>query len=428
MHSNVYFGDELRLVRLIFDYPELRSQYQSLELHRFVSKPVSAIVAKILAVQYFKASAIDLNYVYEKCEVLGLDPIVFVDFRDQLSSIESRAIDFWNIVDEIKTRNLKASTIPVLLSEYEKLVRAESEIEVTSSISNINERMKAALGRQVITVNDQDDIRNIANRVKFYSGELDSPQKRWLTGYESIDSVMGGFASSELCVFMGAPGTGKTILLLNLAYSLWDFAKANIHFYSLEMPLVQVNRRLDARMFQIDSNLLRAGHVTDLNMDVVKDIESRPNSFLTFDFPPQSTVQDIEENFLKADVKPDILVIDYAGLLRTKAKGGSSIAEIADEVSMGLKYMSKRYKTSVITAAQVTTEATKKAGETQEQYNIYDVAGGAAFGRNADILCGIKFNENLNIMDFGSPKNRDGQKFSFQMFIDKPKCYMYEIR
>ncbi len=428
MLNNVFFGDELRLVKLIFTYAELRNQYQSLELGRFISKPVADLVSKILLIQYFKTSAVDLNYVYEKCETIGLDPIVFVGFREQLALVEARPSDFWNVVDEIKTRNLKASTIPTLLAEYEKLVRAESEIEVTSSISAINERMRAALGRQSIMINDEDDIRNIENRMRFYSGELDSPQKRWMTGYETIDSVMGGFASSELAVFMGAPSTGKTILLVNLAYSIWDHTDAHVQMYSLEMPLIQVMRRFDARSFQVDSNTLRAGQMQGVQPDIVKRIKEKQNSLKVFDFPPQSTVQDIEENFLKSDVKPDVLVIDYAGLLRMKTKGGASIAEIADEVSLGLKYMSKRYKISVITAAQVTTEATKKAGDTQEQYEIFDVAGGAAFGRNADILCGIKFNDNLNIMDFGSPKNRDGNKFSFQMFVDKPKCHMYEIR
>lgn len=427
MITDVFFGDELRLIKMIFEYAELRSQYQSLELGRFMSKSVNDIVSKILPVQYFKSSAIDLNYIYEKCETLGLDPVLFANFREQLATVEVRPSEFWNTIDEIKTRSLKSQAIPLIMSEYEKLIRATNEIEVTASLSNIMEKIKGALGRQSITIRDEDDIRQISERIKFYNGELDSPQKRFMTGYPTFDNTVGGFATSELSVFMGAPGTGKTILLINLAYALWDFGKAHVHMYSLEMPLIQVMRRFDARIFQVDSNTLRAGEFKQQPSELIQRIKDRTNSLKIFDFPPQSTVQDIEENFLKADVKPDVLVIDYAGLLRTKARGEVNVGVIADEVSMGLKYLAKKYKISVVTAIQVTGEATRKADDSQDPYDLWDAAGGTAFGRNSDIVCGMKFNPNLNIMDFGSPKNRDGMRFNFQMFVDQPKCYLYEI-
>ena len=39
---------------------------------------------------------------------------------------------------------------------------------------------------------------------------------------------------------MGASGMGKSTLLFNLGYLLWEFGGANVSFYSLEMPLTQV--------------------------------------------------------------------------------------------------------------------------------------------------------------------------------------------
>lgn len=425
----MYFSaDELKIAKLVIESPELRSQFISLDLFRFLSKITSDILRKVFDIMYFKTAPIDLEYVRLNSSALGIDSLIFMEFKTELSHIVSDPLEFWVCVDNLKTKNIKSSIIPVIITEYEKLTSANNELIASASLANIREAIHSILGKSVIHVHDEDDVRNISDRLRLYSGEEESSQRRFLTGYDVMDSHFGGFASSELSIFMGASGIGKTTLLVNLAHALWDTGKANVHMYSLEMPIVQVMRRFDARIFQVDSNLLRSGGYKTPNLEIVDRIKSRTNSLKVFDFPPQSTVQDIEANILKADVKPDIVIVDYIGLLRAKMKREAQLWEINDEVGLTMKYLAKRYHIHVMTASQVTTEASKKADDSQEGYQLSDAAGGKSIGHHADIVCGIKVNENLNIMEFFSPKFRDGSKFSFQMFVDRARCYLYEIK
>jgi replicative DNA helicase len=271
--------------------------------------------------------------------------------------------------------------------------------------------------------------------LKIYSGEVADNQRRFLTGYSNLDKALGGFATSEFSVFMGATGIGKTTLLINLSYGTWVTSSANILFFSLEMPVIQVMRRLDSRILNIPYDDLKYKTIK-LKSDefyakygeVINNLSSRTNTFKVIDLPPRSSVRKMEEYILTSKVKPDIIVVDYIGLVGVHSGKRMEGWEEKSEIALDLKYLAKRYHIAVVTVSQVTAEAVKREDTKIDGYQSYDVSGAKAIAHHADLLIGVQYDPDLKIMSFNSPKVRDGMGFNMQLFADLSKCHVFEVK
>jgi replicative DNA helicase len=424
-----HFDDDLlKIIKLTFEHSDLRDTFISTDLFRFVSPELEKMLRKIYGVDYFTGNKIDLSYIKDRSPSLQLDSIYLSLFLDDLEVVSVNRNDFWILVDQVKTAFVKSRLIPVLLTEYENIIKSANELEVFAPLTKIDETISTILGKSQISAKTEAEISDIRERLKVYSGETIGEQKRFLTGYPSIDTLLGGFASSEFAVFMGATGAGKTTLLLNLAYQMWITSKVNIMFFSLEMPTSQVFRRLDSRILNIDYEILKRCQFSKPNDIMVKEIEANTNMFKVIDIPPRTSVTKIEEMILSSVIRPDVVIIDYIGLMGSHLKRSVDRWEVLDEVALALKYLAKRYHISVITASQITGDAMRRKNTTLDGYETYDVAGAKSISDHSDLVIGIHMNNNLKMMNFDSPKNRDGARFKFSLFINPERCHLYEIK
>lgn len=71
---------------------------------------------------------------------------------------------------------------------------------------------------------------------------------RWNSGQ---DEGKGGFEPGTLTYILGAPNSGKSVFLWNMAYLFWYYG-ANIAGASLEMSGNKIAKRIGARMFGVD--------------------------------------------------------------------------------------------------------------------------------------------------------------------------------
>jgi len=423
-----HFNDNIvKLIKLTIEYPDLRETFLSTDLLRFISSDLEKILRKMYDIQYFAGNKIDLHYIQESAKSLGIDSLYLSLLVDEVNTIEVNRNDFWVLADQIKTEYVKSRLIPVLLTEYESILKSGNEIDILRPINVIGETISMLLGKTQIQVKTEAEIKDIRARLKIYSGEVADDQKRFITGYKAFDNVLGGFSSSALAVIMGATGSGKTTLLLNLAYQLWITSKTNIMFFSLEMPTSQIFRRLDSRILNIDYEVLRKCGYSKPNDTMIKEIESSTTMFKVIDIPPRTAVTKIEEYILSSIVKPDVVIVDYIGLLGSHLKRNIDRWEVLDEVALALKYIAKRYQISVITASQITADAMKRKDTSIDGFNSYDVAGSKSISDHADLVLGLHYDVNLKLMNFNSVKSRDGAPFNFSLFITPERCHLYEI-
>ncbi|MGB2693723.1 MAG: replicative DNA helicase, partial [Dehalococcoidia bacterium] len=79
------------------------------------------------------------------------------------------------------------------------------------------------------------------------------------TGFEKLDTLLGGLKRSDLIILAARPGLGKTSLALNIARNCAIGQSGRVAIFSLEMAAEQLAQRLLANESGIDSTRLRLG-------------------------------------------------------------------------------------------------------------------------------------------------------------------------
>lgn len=190
-----------------------------------------------------------------------------------------------------------------------------------------------------------------------------------LTGYSYLDYVTNGLSPADMLIIGGETGAGKSMFLNNMAIQMWiqgteldlKTKGANVQYFSLEMPYDQCVRRTMARLSGISTYALRDCQIT--NDQQLKDLSKAasfinkfPYEFEVVDIPRGVTVRTIEERYLEAVANgraPDVVVIDYLGLMEVEAHLG-----VDDWLKMGhiagqLHEFSRAYNVVVLTAVQL---------------------------------------------------------------------------
>ncbi len=135
------------------------------------------------------------------------------------------------------------------------------------------------------------------------------------TGWERMDGLCkGGLGRSELGVVIAPTGAGKSMVLVHLGTQALKEGKTVVH-YTLELADTVVGQRYDSRMTGIPLNDLM--HNKEEIFDQISDVEG---SLIVKEYPTKSaTTQSIKnhlEKLKKRGIHPDIVIVDYADLLR----------------------------------------------------------------------------------------------------------------
>ncbi len=87
------------------------------------------------------------------------------------------------------------------------------------------------------------------------------------TGFYDLDARTNGLGRSDLIIIAGRPSMGKTSFALNIAHHVALEEKLMVAIFSLEMSKQQLSVRLLSGETGIDSNKLRSGRITQMELD-----------------------------------------------------------------------------------------------------------------------------------------------------------------
>ena len=169
------------------------------------------------------------------------------------------------------------------------------------------------------------------------------------TGWDVIDDLMdGGLAPGELGVVMAAAGIGKSWLLINIAAHAVKAGKTVIH-YTLELNENYVGQRYDSVIMGINAQSLK-----NYQDDIVTKMESLPGELIIKYYPTKSVgimglKAHIEKTIMQSK-SPDLIIVDYADLLKVNAKKDKH--EALEELYEELRGMAGEYKVPIWTASQ----------------------------------------------------------------------------
>jgi replicative DNA helicase len=164
--------------------------------------------------------------------------------------------------------------------------------------------------------------------------------------WSKVNKLTRGLRPGWLCYLAGYPGSGKTAAALEIIYGAAKRGK-RVLLNSLEMNEEEIALRLIQR-WGLDTERLFTNR---LSADDLMAFDNAAN------FPAYGNVELAAEhslrklNALVGEVRPDLLVIDYLGLMDI---GRETLYEGTTKLSMGLKALAREYNLPTLCLSQLT--------------------------------------------------------------------------
>lgn len=254
------------------------------------------------------------------------------------------------------------------------------------------------------------------------------------TGYADVDAAIDGMHATELMVIGGASGSGKSMLLNNMAANMWmgentidtnpsDFVGGhNVLYFSLEMPYDLCFNRTMAKVADVRSRELKKGTLSETEKDQVRRslefIKNYPKHFEIVDIPRNVDINQIELRFEDAKHKydPEIIVVDYLGLM-------DDDDPVADWLKLGviagkLHEFARAHNIILLTAVQL-NDGTDDKMKTKGKVGLHRIGRSRLIAHNANVVLQIEDRKDEHEYDdfcYHLIKNRDAPT--------KHKCYL----
>jgi KaiC/GvpD/RAD55 family RecA-like ATPase len=208
------------------------------------------------------------------------------------------------------------------------------------------------------------------------------------TGWPQLDKLLyGGFSRGELNIFAGGSGSGKSLVMMNIALS-WLQAGLSGVYVSLELSEELCALRTDAMLTDMSTKDIRKDmDQTELK---VKLVSKKAGQYQIKGFPAQSNVNDIraylKEYQIQTGRKVDFVMVDYLDLVMpVSAKVSPNDLFVKDKyVSEELRNLAKELGVLFVTASQLNRGAVEEI-----EFDHSHIAGGLSKINTADNVFGI---------------------------------------
>ena len=208
------------------------------------------------------------------------------------------------------------------------------------------------------------------------------------TGWPQMDKILyGGMSRGELNIFAGGSGSGKSLVMMNIALS-WLQQGLNGVYLTLELNEELTSLRTDA--------MLTATGTKDIRKDIettalkVAMAGKKSGSYRVKWLPAQSTINDfrsfLKEYQVQTGNKVDFVMVDYLDMMMpVSVKVDPSDQFIKDKyVSEELRNFAKELNILLITASQLNRSAVEEI-----EFDHSHIAGGISKINTADNVFGI---------------------------------------
>ena len=336
----------------------LEPSYFSSESSQWVAKTIKTYFDDYKSTPTLEVMKVEVDSIQDSV----LKTSVVDTLKDVMRSIDSLDSDYIKdkTLDFCKNQKLKKAILESVgllqLGKYDAIK------------STVDEAMKAGSDRDI----GHEYIENIEDRYQANN------RKAIQTPWDVVNDVMdGGLGAGEMGVFVAPAGIGKSMALVNAA--AYCVKKGmNVVYYTLELSDTYVGGRFDSYFTGIPTADLKY-HREEVEQALAK----LPGKLIIKYYPTKTaTVTTIAAHLDKCalqGVKPDIMFIDYADLLRD---GGMNKTTRHDQILGGiyeeLRGLAGQHQIPLWTASQVNRSAAEmeviEADKIAESYTKVMVA------------------------------------------------------
>ena len=246
------------------------------------------------------------------------------------------------------------------------------------------------------------------------------------TGFKMLDDLLGGFQKSDLVVFAGRPGMGKTSWMLTVALQLAR-RDQRVAIFTMEMGVEQMVQRLISMETGIRIQKLRTANISSREQSRLSQaMGSIANLPLFIDDTPSITPIEMRTKCrrLQHEHGLDIVMVDYMQLMSAgKAYENNRVQEIS-YISRSLKELARELNVCLLSTAQL-SRAVEQRQDKRPQ--LSDLRESGSIEQDADAVMFLYRDEvyNPDTTEFPNQadvllsKHRHGPTGTVQLYFEK---------
>jgi len=342
-----------------------------------------------------------------------LDSIGGVSYIAKLTNVIPSATNFSYYMDIVK----QDSILRQLINAGGKIIdESYSSDDKDDTLSNAE-----AYIYDISKKSSSSNLEHIRESLTDVLGEFDESfqnpgSKRGLvTGLAGLDLITNGFQNGDVIQLAARPGVGKTSLAMNIVENIALQSKKPCAVFSLEMPRVQLARRMACSVGKVSMKKVVRGE-----LDINEQRRFRQAISLLADAPiyvddsaintPAQILSKCRR--LKNDASRGLsfVAIDYLGLMRSGTKVNDRQQEIS-EISRSLKILAKELNIPVLVLSQLNRAV---EGRKDHRPVLSDLRESGSIEQDADIVMFIYKSE-----DYKDIEEKDREEGIAELIIEK---------
>lgn len=216
------------------------------------------------------------------------------------------------------------------------------------------------------------------------------------TGFYDLDALTSGLQKSDLIILAARPSMGKTAFALNLAQNVALKAKKGVAIFSLEMPKIQIAKRMLCAEAEVDTQRSNTGHMQLKDFQKLTDaMERLADTRIYIDDTAGITATDIKakcRRLMLEEKELGLIVIDYLQLMEGGGNPNDRNQQIS-AISRSLKGLARELNVPIIALSQLSRGVEAR---NDKRPMLSDLRDSGAIEQDADIVMFIYRDEYYN--------------------------------
>ncbi|MAS35956.1 MAG: replicative DNA helicase [Anaerolineaceae bacterium] len=245
------------------------------------------------------------------------------------------------------------------------------------------------------------------------------------TGFRGVDALLGGLQRSDLMIFAGRPGMGKTSFMLSVVLNAARLG-GRIAIFTMEMGVEQIVQRFISMETGINMQALRLGQFGPQEESRLMEAMGRLSRFPVFidDTPALTPLQlRTKTRRMARETGIDLVIVDYMQLMNAGGMYENNRVQEISYISRHLKELARELNVPLLSAAQL-SRAVEQRQDKRPQ--LSDLRESGSIEQDADIVMFLYrdevYNEATefpNQADIIVSKHRNGPTGTISLYFDK---------
>lgn len=249
------------------------------------------------------------------------------------------------------------------------------------------------------------------------------------------DITDGGIIPKSLNIILAGPGVGKSLMMCHFASTNLMDGK-NVLYITLEMSEIEIGRRIDANLLDIDINLIKNVKKSEFKYKIDELKKKTTGRLIIKEYPTAAAHTGhfrhlLDELKLKEKFMPDIIYIDYINICtssRIKMGGSVNSYSYIKSIAEELRGLGVEFNIPMVSATQV-----NRSNFGNSDVDLDGISESFGIAATADLVITIVSNDQLAalgqymVKQLKNRYNDPNKNRKFLIGVDKTKMRLYNL-